>query len=116
MGRKSILNSYKMFDNVDISTNQTSNFTSVKNLDKAVIHIVWSGTSPVGTVTVQTRNADTESWKDVDMGGTISVSGNSGSHQLMFNEMPGIDLQLTYTASSGTGNLTASITAKVLGA
>lgn len=104
-----------MFDDVDISVNQSSSVTSVKNLDEATIHVEWSGTSPDGVLTVKARNGS-GSWQTVDMGGTITITGNSGSHILLFSKMPGEDIQLTYNANSGTGNLTARISAKVVGA
>jgi hypothetical protein len=105
-----------MFANVDRATSQTSSSTNVENLDKAIIKVSWTGTSPVGVIEVQKRLGSLDAWTTVNMGSAISISGNSGSHDLLFNEMPGTELQLVYTSTSGTGNLTATISAKVLGA
>lgn len=116
MGRKNVVKSYKMIDQGDISGNVTSEVTNVTNLDKASIRVDWSGTSPVGTLEVQARNGEKESFFAIDMGSTINITGNSGDHQLIFNELPFTDIRLVYTSTSGTGNIDAVITAKVVGA
>lgn len=121
MGRKNIQESYKMFDNVDISGSQTSADTTVKTQDKAFVIIEWSGSSPVGAITVQARNykypvGPDSGWVTLDFGSAIAVSGNTGNHQLVFNEMPFTDIRLVYTSTSGTGTLSAYISSKVVGA
>lgn len=115
MGRKSVVKSFKMIDQGDISGNVTSAITNVINLDIASIAISWSGTSPIGSITVQARNGEQEAFRDIDIG-TINVSGNTGNHDLIFTELPFTDLQVTYTATSGTGTLDAVLTSKVTGA
>lgn len=116
MGRKSVLKSYKIFDAQSLAATVSSNPTSCINLDKASIHVVWTGTAPVGVLTVQARNGELDAWYDLDFGAVISVSGASGEHQIVFNEMPFTDIRLVYTRTSGTGSLTATISAKVVGA
>lgn len=116
MGRKSIIKPYKVFDEVDISSSQNSTFSSLEPVDKAVIHIEWTGTSPVGTIVVQSRMDESSNWVDVDMGTSISVSGNTGSHVLLFNEKPAPQIRLQYVRTSGTGSLTATLSANVTGA
>lgn len=116
MGRKNIVKSFAMFDSTDISTNQTSEITRVITLDQASIHLSWTGTSPVGTITVEARNGDDDSWFELDLGGTVSISGNSGDHQIIFSEMPFTDIRLQYASTSGTGNMDAKLTMKVIGA
>jgi hypothetical protein len=104
-----------MIDAGDLASDIDSNVTNVMNQDKASIHLSWTGTVPVGVVTVQARNGEKDPWYDLDMGGTISISGASGDHQLVFNELPFTDIKLTYTATSGTGTLDATLTSKVTG-
>ena len=117
MGRKNVVKSFKMLDAVDISSSQTSDATNVINLDTASIHVVWSaGSSPVGTITVEARNGENDSWYELDFGSTISVSGASGDHQIMLNEMPFTDIRILYTATSGSATLTATLTMKTMGA
>lgn len=109
-----------MFENEDISSNAQSDQTSVHNLDKASIHVTWTGTSPIGVLKVEATNDSPENpsavWREVSFGSTIDISGNSGSHDLIFNEIPFNAIRLVYTATSGTGTLTAALSAKVVGA
>ena len=117
MGRKSVLKSFKMFDSVDISTDQTSSKTNVLRLDQASIHLYWTGASPVGVITVEARNGEDDQWYELNLGADpVAVSGNSGDHQILFSEMPFTDLRLQYVSTSGTGSIVATITAKVVGA
>jgi len=122
MGRKNVVKSYKMWSAGDISGSITSSETNVLNLDTASIHITWSGTSPAGTITVEASNQDpdkssvTQVWHELDLGSAVSVSGNSGEHLIIFNEMPFNTIRLQYARSSGTGSLEATISAKTTGA
>lgn len=117
MGRKNIVKSFKMFDAVELSSSQTSAATNVINLDTASIHLVWSaGSSPVGDITVEARNGEDDSWYELDFGSTISISGASGDHQLMLNEMPFTDIRIVYTRTSGSATLDAVLTMKTTGA
>lgn len=110
-----------MFDNVSIAANQTSRSTVVEQLDKAGIVLEWTGSSPVGTVSVEGRlgndqTATNTDWHALDFGSTISISGSSGSHTLVLEELPWTELRIKYTATSGTGNLTATLLSKDIGA
>ena len=119
--RKNVLKPYKLFNAADMSTTQTSPATNTENLDKASIIVRWSGTSPVGVITVegknkvQTANGMVDSdWVVLDFE-PINVTGNSGNHTILFIELPFTELRLVYTATSGTGAITAVITAKQIG-
>ena len=57
-----------MLDAVSLAADATSSPTSVTNQDKASIHLVWTGTSPVGTLAVQARNGELDSWYALDFG------------------------------------------------
>ena len=120
MARKNVLKTYKMFNSEDISTSATSGVTNTSNLDKASIYLEWTGAAPVGTITVEATNDDPNSsspvWKTVDFGSSIDISGASGNHDLIFNEMPFNAIRLQYTSTSGTGTLNATIHAKTQGA
>lgn len=121
MSRKSVVAGFPMIQSGDLSANITSEIVSVKNLDNASIIVTWTGATPIGVLTVEARNngkggATPEPWYTLDMGAAITISGNSGNHQLIFNLLPFTDLRLIYTATSGTGTLDAVITSKVSGA
>lgn len=117
MGRKNVVKSYDMFTQSggDISAPIVSDVVNVINQDKASIHIVWAGSSPVGEIVVEARNGENDSWYTLDFD-TITVTGNSGNHQLIFNELPFTDIRLQYGYTSGTGTITARLTSKVVGA
>jgi hypothetical protein len=114
VARKNV-KSFAMLEDADLSGNLTGTMTNVQNLDKASIHISWAGSSPVGVVTVEARNSERDSWYTVDMGAPINISGNSGDHLLVFNELPFYDMRLQYVATSGTGTVDAIITMKQSG-
>ena len=115
MARKNVVKAYKMIDAGDLSGNIQSNTTSVINMDKASISVQWTGSSPVGTFEVLARNGEDDAWQALDFGAAISVSGNSGDHRIVLNELPFTDLRVDYTSTSGTGSVTATITAKQVG-
>lgn len=118
-----ILN-HKMLDSADISTTQTQNgHTNVEGVDEATIMVEWSGTAPVGVISVQASNSEqdeftkgTEVWYDLDFGASIDVTGATGDHQINFTAMPFKAIRFVYTATSGTGTMTAHINATSLGA
>jgi hypothetical protein len=121
MARKNVIPSFKMLDSVSISTDQTSSTTNVTNLDRATIVLEWTGTSPVGVVTVEAQKkeiqnaiADT-SWIELDFGTTIAISGNTGNHVLILDNLDFTDIRVQYVATSGMGSLTATLTAKQIG-
>lgn len=116
MGRKSVVPGFKLVDSQSLASNITSDVVSVKNLDQASIHLEWSGVFPVGAVTIEARNGEQDVWYELDFGSSIDISGASGNHQIVFNQMPFSDIRLQYSATSGSGTLDAFITAKVVGA
>ena len=115
MGRKSVVKSFKMFQDQDISTNVSSEETSIINLDKASIRISWTGT-PVGEVQVMVRNGEKEPWYELSMGAVVPIDGSESDHVLVFNELPFTDIRLDYVSTSGSGTMDATISAKVVGA
>lgn len=112
---KRIVPGFKIFDAQAMATSSNSVVSNVQNLDKASVLVEWSGTSPVGVLTAQAQNKDDGSWYDLDFGSVINVTGNTGSHTLIFNELPFVNLRLAYTATSGTGSLSATIMSKAVG-
>lgn len=114
MSRKSILEPYSIVSAGDMSADVTSPETSVKNLDQITYEIVWSGTSPVGEIQVQTLVKDV--WQAIALP-TISVSGGTGNHLITINSASHFHkLRVKYIRTSGTGSLTINIIGAVLGA
>ncbi len=117
MSRKLVVKSFPMIDSVSMGASIESSVVNVQNLDQGSVFVEWSGGStPVGTLTVEARNGENATWYELDFNSVMSVSGNSGSHQIVFNSMPFTDIKLKYTRSSGSGTLDAVITAKSVGA
>lgn len=120
MARKHVTKPIAVFNDTDISINQTSTTVNVENLDKGSVLMEWTGTAPVGVVTVEARNRrddETQSeWETLNFGSNIDITGNSGSHQIIFNELPFTEIRLQYTSTSGTGTMNAVTLFKTVGA
>lgn len=116
MGRKSVLKSFKMLNQADLSTNQVSEITNVQNLDNGSIVLKWTGDA-VGTITVEARNGEKEDFRTLAFGGgAILLAGTADEHEIIFKLFPFTDIRIQYTSTSGTGSIDATITAKVVGA
>lgn len=123
MGRKSTIQAYQFFDSADLSGNLESASFNVKNLDKASLRLSWTSADALGEFKIQARQElesktdDTEGWFDLEFGNTIPLDATSQSdHQILFNELPFVELRIVYTATSGSGTLNGKLTAKVVGA
>ena len=113
----------------NMASNITSLVTILGNCTGCSYTVSWSGTSPVGTLSVQVSNDysvlpngvvnNSGTWTTVylNVNGTpattISVSGNTGSGFINIAEMEAYAIRLIYTAGSGTGTLNATINGKV---
>ncbi len=114
--RKNVVKGFQPFQATSLAANATSPEVNVINLDKASIYVDWAGTSPVGTLAVEAKNREDGDWFALDFGSPISISGNSGNHLIVLNELPFLAIRLVYTAGSGTGTIDAVIAAKTVGA
>jgi hypothetical protein len=122
MSRKNTISAFPMLDQADASSDVISLPTDVKNLDNASIRVTWTGT-PIGTLTVQAQQEksdtsaaqDAASWFDIDLGATIAIDANETDHQLIFTQLPFDKIRLSYTSTSGTGTISAKISAKQVG-
>lgn len=117
MARKNLI-SKKFVDTTASVATFTSEELNVGQTDKGSIHIVWTGTSPDFTVTVEARNGSDkqDTWRTLSMGGTIAISGSSGEHELIFVELPFEFMRLIFTRASGTASIAATFTYKSTGA
>ncbi len=119
MGRKNVVKQFKMLDgSEDFSANVVSSETNVINQDIASIHIAWSNGAALNSeIRIEAQNNEKDDdWYELDMGGTISLSGVSGDHQLVFLQMPFNKIRIQYLHTAGDADVVATITSKVVGA
>lgn len=114
--------------NGSMATNLTSKPTILLNLSMLAYQAKWTGTSPVGTVSLQgsedyalnpdgtVANAGTWTTLTVTYNGssvtTVPVTGNTGSGIVEVTTSI-FALRLIYTAGSGTGTLNVTMSSKV---
>lgn len=119
--RKDVLNpkGFKLFNETDMSVNQTSPIVYVPYLDNVGIVVSWAGTSPVGEVVVEVSNQqenpnESMIWGELDFGSPITITGNTGEHLISCNNVPFNAMRLKYKATSGVGDLTAILQVKMV--
>lgn len=116
MARKNLVPSYTLKQFSSLAANATSESFNVQNLDNLSIHLEFTGT-PTGTVTVEARNGSDDDWYTLTLGGgAIAMVGAAGDHQIFLTMLPFTDIRLQYAYTSGTGAITAAVTAKTVGA
>lgn len=101
--------------NGDMSGNLTSEVSVIQQLVMASYSLKWSGTSPVGSISVQVSNDYSENvdgsvrnpgtWIDLPLSGLTPVSGNSDAGFIDIDANAGYALRLVYTRASGVGIL-----------
>lgn len=128
MSTRTGLRPQKVITAGSMAGNLTSNPTILQSLTKVTYAVSWSGTTPVGTMSVQGSNdyalnpdgtvANAGTWTTfvLDVSGTpsstVAVSGNTGNGVIDL-ETGIYAIRLIYTAGSGTGSLTAYFNGKV---
>lgn len=112
-----------------MAADQTSTATVLQSITKVAYEVSWTGTSPVGTVSVQVSNsysldpagavASAGNWSTmtVNYNGAlvtvVPITGNSGVGLIDITVTAGYATRLIYTHASGTGSITAIINGKV---
>ena len=113
----------------DMSGNLTSQPTILSSMSMASYSLSWAGVAPVGTASVQVSNdfslnasgqvENPGTWTTLVLlvngapSKTIPVSGNSDTAFIDVDQTAAYAIRLIYTATSGTGSLTAVIVGKV---
>lgn len=116
MSRKHII-TYTLFSGAVSGNEESALPLNTKGLDKASIHLTWSnGSSPNIEAKVQARNGEKDAWRTLDFGTAISISGASGEHEIVLNELPFTDVKLVLEHTSGSADVVAEATAKSVGA
>lgn len=85
--------------------------------------ISWSGTVPVGVITVQVSNSYSQNgdgsvrnagnWTTLTLSAATNVSGNTGNGFIDVDATAGYAIRLVYTKTSGTGTLSVIVHGKV---
>jgi hypothetical protein len=101
----------------------TSDVTIIDNLTMIGYDVSWTGSSPVGSMSVQVSNTysqnadgsvrDAGNWTTLTLSSAAPVSGNSGNGFLDIDATGAYAIRLVYTRTSGTGTMNAKICAKV---
>jgi len=115
---------------LDLASSSNSAATLLQSNTAFSYAILWTGTSPVGTLSLQTSNdysvdatgkvLNSGTWNTAPLNvngayaTSISISGNSGNGMIDGLCTTGVNaIRLSYTAGSGTGTMTVIVTAKV---
>lgn len=114
---------YSVITNGSMAGSLTSAVTIIQKLSMISYDISWSGTSPVGVITVQvsnsySKNADgtvdnAGSWTTLDLSEPAAVSGNTGNGFIDIDATAGYAIRLVYTRTSGVGTLNVIVNGKV---
>lgn len=112
------LPSYQVITTQAVSGDVTSSITEIKYKDNIIYQIVWTGTL-VGTFYVLTSvdynhvtGVGTWNIVPIDSGAVAAGSADSGTIELNQLSAPYVKLFFDYT--SGSGNLTATVSGKVI--
>lgn len=114
---------FSVITNGSMAGNITSTPTIIQKLSMIGYDISWTGTAPVGVMSVQVSNTFSENadgtvknagnWTTLTLSTTPAVSGATGSGFIDVDATGAYAIRLVYTRTSGTGILNAVITAKV---
>jgi len=123
MSTRPNLRPFSVITNGDMSGNITSKVTIIDNKTIIGYDISWTGTAPVGTMSVQVSNSYSENadgsvrnagnWTTLTLSAPTPVSGATGNGFIDVDLTGGYAIRLVYTRTSGTGTMNAVICAKV---
>jgi hypothetical protein len=100
---------------LDLQTIGTGTVTSIEqdvsSCVRLCVQAVWTGTSPIGVLSVLVSNDGINFDEDPEVT-PINISGNSGSALVKIANCSYPWLQLSYVGASGTGTLTVTVSGK----
>jgi hypothetical protein len=124
MSSRPIIKPYSVITDGDMSGNITSDVTIIQNLSMISYDISWSGTSPVGALSVQVSNTysidpggavkNAGNWTTLTLSASANVSGNTGNGAIDIDATGFYAIRLVYTRTSGSGTMQAVLNAKVM--
>lgn len=123
MSRKSKILPYKTISSGNLSDAQIiGKTTTVKETDVVHMNVSWSGAQPTsGTFKIE-ATLDTDptnaTWFELDFGAIIAISGVSGDHQLIIQQVSFLHIRPVYdrTNAGATGSLDVQVFATTKGA
>lgn len=130
MSSRPLIRPFPVISNGDMSqASITSAVTVIDNISMLSYALSWSGSSPVGTVSVQGSNDYTQNaaggagnagtWTSLVLNAsgspstTIPITGSPGTAAIDITETAFYALRLVFTRVSGSGTLQATMAAKV---
>lgn len=123
MASRPILSPYSVITNGDMSGNITSAVTVIQNTSMIGYDISWTGSSPVGSMSVEVSNTYSQNadgtvrnagnWTTLTLSSTTNVSGSPGNGFIDVDATGAFAIRLVYTRVSGTGTMNAIVTGKV---
>jgi len=120
--RKNVLQSYKIFtDEPAANFDNKANPTDVSFLDNCGITVEWTGT-PEGLMSIFVSNDDADpkgdrpvvNWITLDFGSPVIVDGTNSNLLINMNMLPFRWLAIGYAHTTGTGTISAQLTAKMV--
>lgn len=128
MSSRPVLRPFQVLTAGSMAGNLTSSVTVLQSVTKLSYALSWTGTSPVGTVSVQASNdysisgvgvvSNTGTWTTLTLSyngnsvTTVPVTGNTGNGFIDVITAA-YAVRLIYTAASGVGSLTVTISGKI---
>ena len=123
MGRKDILK-YQIVPTQSGATSfdTKSNPTCIDYQDNVSLQVYWTG-SLVGVLKVFVSNDNINpklgqtvtNWSELDFGSTLAVDGTHTDMLININQNSFSFIAIGYVATSGTGNITAQLTSRMIG-
>ena len=108
MGRKNLVTDFKPINGGDMSLVEVIGQTStVKNFDTVTYTAKWTGGNTLnGNLEIQ-KSKDGIDWSPLDFGTQIALSGATGAHEIIINEIGFTYLRPVYKRTDGgaTGSL-----------
>jgi hypothetical protein len=107
--RKTILEAFTLVSAQPLTASFQSKPTTIKYMDRAYLLISCTGT-PTGTVTVQ-ASPDGVTWADMPLG-LNGLAGSAQNYHVDIQQTAAALIRINYNFSSGSGFMTATVTAK----
>ena len=129
MSTRTSLRPVTVINGASMASNITSSPTILQSISGVSYALSWTGSSPVGTASVQVSNdyalnpnggvENAGTWTTITLmvsgspATTVPISGNTGNGFIDVDKTMAYAIRLIYTAGSGSGSLTAVINGKV---